>query len=239
MDGQTTLQVFRQALYFLLIVYVSWALARELDSDHPTVAFISVVASVLAALAVDSPGLLIVFATLGLVRMVNRSSGLVARKSDSIILLIFALAVIYATDSPFYGVVAGMAFLLDGVLKEPLRRQWIFGLVCIGGTVVYMVDHDTGFSQVNTPDSLFGWLAVLFLLIFALNALLLQSVQSKGDSGGKALDAGRVRGGMAIGFFAALQGISRPDEVVIIVAVIAGICLGMAFRKGFQAPAPG
>jgi len=239
MDGQAALQVLRQALYFLLIVYSSWALARELDPDNPMVAYISLVAGMLAALAVDSPGILIVFTTLGLVRMVNRSSGLAARQSDSIILLIFVLLVIYATDSPFYGVVAGAAFILDGILKEPLRRQWVFGMVCMGGTVVYMVDHDTGFSQVTAPDSLFGWLAVLFLLIFVLNTLLLKSVQSKGDSNGKALDAARVRGGMAIGFFAALQGISRPDQVVIIVAVIAGICFGMAFRKGFQAPATG
>ena len=239
MDGQAALQVLRQALYFLLIVYSSWALARELDPDNPMVAYISLVAGMLAALAVDSPGILIVFTTLGLVRMVNRSSGLAARQSDSIILLIFVLLVIYDTGSPFYGVVAGAAFFLDGILREPLRRQWVFGMVCMGGTVVYMVDHDTGFSQVTAPDSLFGWLAVLFLLIFVLNTLLLKSVQSKGDSNGKALDAARVRGGMAIGFLAALQGISRPDQVVIIIAVIAGICFGMAFRKGFQAPATG
>lgn len=239
MDGQAVMQILRQALFYLLIVYGSWALARELDIDDPTVAFISLVVCVLAALAVDSPGVLIVFTTLGLVRIVNRSSGLVARKSDSTILLIFVLLLIYATDSPFYGIVAGMAFFLDGVLKEPLRRQWVFGMVCIGGTVVYMVDHDTGFSQVAAPDSLFGWLAILFLLIFALNAMLLKSVQSRGDSNGKLLDAARVRGGMAVGLFAALQGISRPDQVVIIVAVIAGICFGMAFRKGFKVPAPG
>lgn len=239
MDGQAASQVLRQALYFFLIVYGAWALSRELDPDDPTVAFISLVAGVLAALAVDSPGILIVFATLGLVRMVNRSSGRVARLSDSAILLILALLVIYATESPLYGVVAGMAFFLDGVLKEPLRRQWVFGMICIGGTVVYMVDHDTGFSQVTVPDSLFGWLAVLFLLIFALNTLLLKSVQSKGDSNGKVLDAGRVRGGMAIGLLAALQGVSRLDQVVIIVAVIAGICFGMAFKKRFQAPATG
>lgn len=236
MAGQTGFQLFEQALVFLLVVFASWALARELDPDDHLAAFISMAVAVLAALAVDEPGLLVVFATLGLVRIVNRSTGLVARLSDSVICLILALFVMYSTASPYFGLVAALAFILDGTLKEPLRHQWIFGLVSFGGTVVYMVDHDIGLGPVAAPDTLFEWLALLFLLIFALNTLLLKRVFSKGDVNGKALNLNRVRGGMAVGLLAALQGIMRPDDVVIIVAAIAGICIGMAFRKGFNAP---
>jgi hypothetical protein len=142
----------------------------------------------------------------------------------------------YTTASPFFGLVAALAFVLDGTLKEPLRHQWIFGLLSLGGTVVYMVDHDIGLGPVPSPDTLFEWLALLFLLIFALNTLLLKRVYSKGDTSGRTLDLNRVRGGMAVGLFAALQGITRPAEVVVIIATIAGICIGMAFRKGFKAP---
>lgn len=236
MGGDPAIQVLQQAMMFLLLVFGSWALARELDPDDHLAAFIAMAAAVLAALAVAGPGLLIVFATLGLVRIVNRSTGLVARISDSIICVLLVLLVMYSTGSPFYGVVAALAFFLDGSLKEPLRQQWIFGLVCLGGTVVYMVDHDIGLGPVPAPDTLFEWLALLFLLIFALNTLLLKKVFSKGDANGKVLDLNRVRGAMAVGLFAALQGIMRPADVVIIVAVIAGICIGMAFRKGFKAP---
>jgi hypothetical protein len=239
MNGQAGVQLLQQALLFLLIVFGSWALARELDPDDQVAAFISMAAAVFAALVVEAPGILIVFTTLGLVRVVNRSTGLAARKADSVLVMVLALLVIYATESPFFGIVAALAFILDGSLKEPLRHQWIFGLVCLGGTVVYMVDHDIGLGQLSLPDSLFEWLALLFLLIFALNTLLLKKVHSKGDMSGKTLDLGRVRGGMAVGLFAALQGIARPDGVVIIVASIAGICIGMAFRKGFKAPVAG
>jgi hypothetical protein len=239
MDGQTALEVLQQAIFFLLVVFGSWALARELDPDDHTAAFISMAAGVLAALLVDAPGLLIVFVTLPLVRIVNRSTGLVARMSDSVIVMLLVFLVIYATESPFFGLVAALAFILDGSLKEPLRHQWVFGLICLGATIVYMVDHDIGVTHLSAPDSLFEWLALLFLLIFALNTLLLKKVHSKGDSSGKTLDLSRVRGGMAVGLFAALQGIVRPDAVVIIVAAIAGICVGMAFRKGFKAPASG
>ena len=239
MNGRPVIEILQQALFFLLIVYLSWALARELDPDDRVAAFISLAASLLAAIAVDAPGLLIVFTTLGLVRVVNRSSGIAARKSDSVILLLLVLAVMYTTESPFFGVVAALAFILDGTLKDPLRHHWVFGLISLAATIVYMVDHDIGLGGLTAPDTLFEWLAMLFLLIFALNTLLLKVVHSKGDANGKTLDLGRVRGGMAVGLFAAVQGVSRPDGVVIIVAVIAGICIGMAFRKGFKAPVAG
>jgi hypothetical protein len=239
MDGLSVSQLARQALTFTLIVYGSWALGRELDPDDPVAAFLCLTAAVIAAMVVDSPGLLIVFTTLGLARIVNRSSGLAARKSDSFIILLLVLVVMYSTDSPYYGVVAGIAFILDGSLKEPSRHQWVFGLICFGGTIVYMVDHDMGLGGLAAPDSLFAWLTLLFLVIFALNMLLLKSVKSKGDAKEKALDLNRVRGGMAVGLFAAVQGIYRPHEVVLIIAVIAGICFGMAFRKGFKMPVSG
>lgn len=236
MAHESAVLALQQALEFVLIVFGSWALARELDPDDHLAAFISMAAAVWVALVVDGPGLLIVFATLGLARIVNRSTGLAARLSDSVLCVLLTLLVMYSTDSPFFGLVAALAFILDGSLKEPFRQQWIFGLVCIGGTIVYMVDHDIGLGPVPAPDNLFEWLALLFLLIFALNTLLLKKVWSKGDASGKVLDLNRVRGGMTVGLVAALQGITQPSSVVIIVAVIAGICIGMAFRKGFKAP---
>lgn len=237
MERLPVVQVLQQAVIFLLVVYGSWVLAREMDPDNPISAFIGMAVCILAAMAVESQGLLVAFTTLALVRMANRSSGLEFRKSDSIITLVFVLLVMYSTGSPLYGVVAGAAFILDGSLREPLRRQWLFALFCFGGTVVYVVDHHWGFSQLVPPGSLFAWVALLFLLIFALNTALLKTVRSTSDAEGKPLDAGRVRAGMWVGLFAALQGIARPGEVVILVGVIAGISLGMAFRKGFKPPA--
>lgn len=239
LGGQSGVQVLLQAIHFLLIVYCSWALARELDPDDHAAAFISLAIALFAALTVESPGILIVFATLGLVRIVNRSTGLAARQLDSLIVMFLAIAVIYSAKSPYFGLVAALAFILDGSLKEPLRRQWIYALVCFGGTIVYLVDHDVGLINLAVPDSLFGWLALLFLLIFALNTLLLKEVHSRSDVNGATLDLSRVRGGMVVGLMAALQGIGRPEGVVIIVAVIAGIGIGMAFRKGFKSPASG
>jgi len=234
--GEQGSEIALHGVSLLLIVFASWALARELDPDDNPAAFIAMAVAVYAAMTVDSPGILIVFTTLGLARIVNRSTGLPARISDSIVVLLLTFWVIYGTQSPLFGVVAALAFILDGTLRNPLRHQWIFGLVCLGGAIVYMVDHDIGSGLISVPDSLFEWLSYLFLLIFALNTLLLKKVYSSVDVGTEKLDLSRVRGGMAVGLMAALQGISRPEGVVVIVAVIAGICIGMAFRKAFRTP---
>lgn len=238
-SGATTTQVLLQALEFALVLFLAWALARELDPDAPLAAFISAAAGVAAAVTVAAPGILLPFVTLGLVRIVNRSTGLAARRTDSIVLTLLSVGVIYLTGSPLFGCVAALAFMLDGSLKEPLRQQWLFGFVCLAASIVYMVDHDIGPGQLSAPDSLFQWIALLFLLIFALDTLLLRKVHAQGDVGNRRLDLGRVRGGMAVGLAAALQGIGRPQSVVVVVAAIAGICVGLAFRKGFRPPRGG
>lgn len=235
-NGEEGTSAVMHGLTLLLVVFTSWALGRELDPDDNTAAFIGMVVAFCTALVLDSPGILIVFTTIGLVRMVNRSTGLPARASDSVLVLLLTFLLVYTTESPLFGVVAALAFILDGMLRNPLRQQWIFGLVSLAGVVIYMVDHDTGPNLITIPDSLFEWLSFLFLSIFALNTLLLKTVFSKADVGSETLDLARVKGGMAVGLLAALQGLDRPETVAIIVSSITGICIGMAVRKGFKTP---
>ena len=237
--GGQALQILQAAISFLLIAFGSWALARELFPDDNPAAFVSMVLALLAALSFDSPGILILFATLGLVRIVNRSTGMAARLSDSIVVMLLAFWVIYATQSPFYGAVAALAFIFDGSLKDPLRHQWVFALICFGGMIVYMVDHDVGLSYFSAPDSLIEWLALIALVILALDMFLLKKVRSGADLNGQTLDLTRVKGGMAIGLLAAFQGLAVLENVILLVAAVAGIAFGMAFRKAFQVPASG
>ncbi len=237
LDGGQAMLILQSAFAFLLISFGSWALARELFPDDHPAAFISMALALLAALSFDSPGILIVFATLGLVRIVNRSTGRAALKTDSVIVLLLTFWVIYGTKSPVFGAVAAMAFFLDGTLKEPLRHQWIFALICFAGMVVYMVDHDVGVGYFQAPDSLLEWLSLAVLLVLALDMFLLKKVCSVGDISGQPLDLTRVKGGMAVGLCAAFQGLAQLENIILLVASIAGIVIGMAFRKAFQAPA--
>ena len=228
--------VAQYAAVFTLVLYGAWALARELDPDDSPVSFISMALGLLAALLVQDPGVFVVYVTIALVRLVNRSSGLEPRHSDSFLLMLASIGVIYHSASPLFGLVAGLAFALDGSLKNARPSQWVYGLVCMGATVVYMVDHDIGLAALQVPDSLFQWISLLFILIFALDTLLMKRVRTRGDVNGLRLDIARVRSGMAVGALVALQGVTRPGEVVVIVATIAGLCIGIAFRKGFKVP---
>ena len=235
-EGLAPLALLPRGIGLALIVFLAWALGRELDPDDPSAAFISLALGLLVGLAHPDAGLLTALTTLGLIRMVNRSTGLAPKVSDSVVLLLLSIWVIYRTGSPYFGAVAALAFVLDGSLRNPLRHQWLYALLCLGATVVYMVDHDVDPRAVAAPGSLFEWLSVLALLMFAIYLLLTRSVRARADVGGQPLDLARVRGGMAVGLLAALQSLGKLGEVAVIVAAIGGISLGMAVRKGFRAP---
>jgi hypothetical protein len=229
----------QQGLVFLLAVFGAWALARELLPDLPAVAFVSLALAFLACLATPSPGLLTLFATLGLVRIVNRSTGLAARVPDSVAVTALVIWTVYRTGNPWFGAVGAYAFLLDASLRKPLKRQLPFALVCVGAMVVYIVDHDVNWLQVKVPDNLLEWLGVFALVLFSLNLVLMRKVHSKGDVGATRLDLERVKGGMSVGLLATLQGIDEWAEVVLLVATIGGLCLGIAFRRAFRPSSKG
>jgi len=227
------------ALVFALAVFGSWALARELLPDDHAAAFVSMALGLLACLSYGTPGLLVLFATLGLVRVLNRSTGLPARTSDSVLLTGLVIWTVYACHSPWFGAVAALGFFLDGILKKPQKKQWLFALICFGCMVIFIVDHDVTWWPVFVPDSLLEWLAVLALLLFSTNLLMLKKIHARGDCGNERLEPERVKAGMAVGVLAALQGLEDMPQVILLVATIAGLCIGITFRRAFRSPAKG
>lgn len=229
------------ALATALAAFGTWAMGRELDPDQPATAFSALVVSVLVFLligpAASNAHLLVLFTTLGLVRQVNRTTGLEARITDSLVLFALTLWVVYGTGNPLFALVAGLSFSLDGILDRPLRRQWLFAILSFGTTIVYMVDHDVAGTVYGVPHTLAQWLAAMAAVVFALNAMLLNSVTSVADVGGKPLKPARVRGGMAVAFLAVALGLPEVREVALIAATLAGVCLASAFRRSFRNPA--
>ena len=227
------------AAIFALAVFGTWALARELLPDDHAGAFVSMALGFLAALAFAHPGLLVLIATLFLVRVVNRSTGLKPRGSDSLLITLLVVWAVYSSDNPWFGAVAALAFFLDGILAHPVKKQWLYALICFGTMVVYIVDHDVPWWHIVSPDSLLEWLALLALFVFALNLILLKKVHSRGDADQNRLNVERVKAGMAIGILATLQGLDQMSEVILLVATIGGLCIGITFRRAFRSPAKG
>ena len=224
---------------FALGTFGSWALGRELLPDDHAAAFVSMAMAFLACLSFYSPGLLTLFTALGLVRVVNRSSGLMARTADSVVLTLLVIWTVYANQSPWFGAVAALAFVLDASLKNPHRKQLLFAALCLGTMVVYIVDHDVNWLTLQAPDSLLQWLAIAMSLLLGLNLLLLKKVHSRGDVGDKRLSLQRVKAAMVIALLACLQGLDEMPQVILLIATIAGLCLGMAFRRSFRTAAKG
>jgi len=222
------------AIIFALAVFGCWALARELLPDDHVAAFVSMALGFLACIAFLTPGLLVLFTTIGLVRVLNRSSGLRARSSDSLMVTLLVIWAVYASQSPWFGAVAALAFFLDGVLKKPCKRQWLFSLICFGSMVVYTVDHAVTWWRVFVPDTLLEWLAVLAALLFFLHLLVVKKVDSTDDVKHERLELGRVKAGMAIGILATLQGLETMPQVILLVASIGGLCIGITFRRAFR-----
>jgi len=226
-------------LVFALATFGSWALARELMPDDHAAAFISMAMAFLACLSFSSPGLMVLFTTFLLVRIVNRSTGLAAMTRDSVLVTILVIWTVYAAQLPWMAAVAALAFVFDATLKNPQRKQFLFAILCLGTMIVYIVDHDVAWAVLHHPDSLLQWLAVAAALLFGLNMIVLKKVHSRGDVNGKRLNPERVKAGMAIALLAYLQGLGQMPEVVLLVATTGGLCLGIAFRRSFRSTAKG
>jgi hypothetical protein len=188
----------------------------------------------LACLAYGSPGVLALYTTLGLVRMVNRSGGLEALKSDSVLVTLLVILTVYVCESPWFAAVAALAFLLDASLKSPLRGQLLFAVLCFGTMVEFIVDHDVPWLDIHAPHTLLQWLAVAAILLFFLNLALLKVVHSRGEPGVDRLSPERVKAGIVVALLACLQGLDNMPEFVLLVATIGGLCLGIAFRRSFR-----
>ena len=116
------------------VVFLTWALGRELDPDANIVAFLAITPAVVLAVLVGTPNFSLVFLALLLLRVVNRSLGVPAKPTDS--LLVLLLASWLAWSGAWYVLMcAAVAFILDSVLVNPLPRHRWFGLVSAVGAV--------------------------------------------------------------------------------------------------------
>lgn len=221
-------------LRFGAAAFVAWALGRELLPDDQAAAFVAMALGLVACLFVAQPGLAVVFATMALARIVNRSTGLAARVADSVLVAGLTVWALYATKSPWLGTVGALAFLLDATLRRPLRRQWLFALLCMAALIAYVASHGAASLVISAPDTPVEWLALPVLVVFGLHAVRMGKVSSRGDIGAELLDLQRVRGGMAVGALAMLQAIGKPQDGALLIAVVCGLSLTIVLRQAHR-----
>lgn len=204
------------------VVFLTWALGREVDPDANTVAFLAIAPAVVLVVLVGAPDFSLLFLALLLLRVVNRSLGLPAKRGDS--LLVLALASWLACSGAWYGLMcAAVAFLLDSVLVNPLPRHRWFGLAAAVGAV-WSQSRFLGVSQ-SWPGFVTGMVAaggigLLLLMLFT------PSPRSVGDLLAVPVNWKRLQAARIVGFILALfavlsQGMQGLAELSLLLTVLA------------------
>lgn len=191
------------ALNGVLVAFAAWALTRELAPDFHGAAFVALGLAWLSHIAFGTDRVLLVFVAVVLIRAVNRSTGLPWRTLDTLGVLGFTAWAAITTQQPLILPLASLAFVLDALLEEPLRRHYLAAVVCLP-VFAWMLMGD--------PVLLADDLAVrdwLLLGIFALGIIFVIKTNpdpvSYCDVSPERLNRARANAGLAVGFLLAAQ----------------------------------
>lgn len=182
--------------------FLTWALCRELDPDHPVAALPAAGMALAALLARGLPELAVILWLLVLSRVVNRTTGLPAGVLD--VLGLMGLTGWLSLQGNWgYGVITVVAFLLDSQLPDPARRQLLFALL---SAIITAGAATLGEGLPREAPSLMGGLIALGLSLLLLPVVLAAgSVDSVGDETGERLTPVRVQAAQVLALLAGVE----------------------------------
>lgn len=228
-EAATAAAVAANAITGLLVVFGAWALTRELAPDDETAAFVATLFAFAALLVYRDVSLLLLFTTMFLVRVVNRSTGLAPRLHDSLLVLALALWCAWSLSMPVIALIAAAAFALDARLAGGQAVQLGFAAAAAAGFVFMLVTLE-GLSLPITL-TLDGKALALIVIAAACIVVIAKTgpVASVGDVTGTPLHTGRVRAGMLVGLLVPLLGpLASPASdgfAPLLWACLAGVAL--------------
>ena len=219
------------ALYSGLIagasVFLAWAFARELDPDNELSAFFAAFLGCAGFLFFPSPFLLALFLEILLIRIVNRSTGLPSKTSDSIAVLLLS-GWISSQGNWIFGLFTALAFFLDSFLPEPNRQNRIFGVIAfIASLLAFIRTPGKESILLNAELGLFILAAVLLFIPIVLSS---RKIKSRGDLTGIPLDSLRMQAAqltamLSAGLSAVLGGVAGAESLMPLWGAILGISL--------------
>ncbi len=172
-------------------VFLTWALARELDPDNDYSAFVALIIHLPALVWLGAPAIFNIFWFLLLTRMLNHTTGLVLKWQDSIVILLLASWLIFRVHW-IIGMMTAFAFLLDSRLKPASARQLIFFVLLLVEITVYLIVWDAFFQLETVP--LLSWILFIVATILFLPVIYQSArVKSLGDATAIPLNPRRVR----------------------------------------------
>ena len=193
------------ALSVALGMVGTWALTRELAPDDNAAAFIAMLLAFAALLVVGPMSVVPLFVTLFLVRIVNRTTGSPPRLFDSISISGLAIWASGQLGDPLIALAATIAFYLDASLARPARYQLLFGTLCLGASMFFIVRDGVSMPAMAELTGLPFWASVIVLGAYGVATFSPQKLLSVGDIDELPLNVPRVRAGMFIAGLMAAQ----------------------------------
>jgi len=200
--GSEVLDSVSKGFIASLAFFLAWAIARELDPDHDLSAFVAAGLALIGLIFWGLPRILVLFWVLLMVRMVNRTTGLPARRLDSVALLVLAGWLTF-TGNIFVGLITALAFFLDSRMPKPQQQHVLFAgmQMLIVGISVYV----NGFTVDSSTVALIGARAVVVISVLFLVVIVdSKEVRAVGDQTGEVLDPIRVQSAQVLALSTAL-----------------------------------
>jgi hypothetical protein len=185
-----------------LAVFLSWAIARELDPDYDLSAFVTTGLSLIGLIVFGLPKISMLFWILLVARMVNRTTGLPAKRLDSLCLLVLA-GWLTINENVLIGLMTALAFLLDSFLSKPQKHQILFASIQLLIVGISSSFNDVIFGE-GTLSPSFALAIVVISSLFLVVIADSRKVRAVGDQTAELLDPRRVQAAQILALSTAL-----------------------------------
>lgn len=184
------------------VPFLTWALGRELDPDHDLSAFVGAGLVLITFLLPDMPSLILILWLLLVLRIVNRTVGLHAKPWDS--LAVLGLGAWLAWQGYWLvGLMTAVAFLLDGLLSQPLRYHlFVSGLAFVITVAIAIFRGEMAMESGPTMPVVIS--LVVMVGLFTIVIATTRKVEAVGDATGKVLNLRRVQAAQVLALLTGL-----------------------------------
>ncbi len=227
------------ALSVALGTVATWALTRELAPDDNAAAFIAMLFAFAVLLIAGPMSVVPLFVILFLVRIVNRTTGSPPRLFDSISITGLVIWASGQLGDPLIALAAMVAFYLDASLSKPARYQLLFGTVCLGASMFFIVRDGVEMPAMAELDGVPFWASVIVLGAYSIVTFSPQKLVSVGDIDEEPLNVPRVRAGMFLaGLMAAQAPVVASESMMNLLpwCAMGGVVAGAMTRGGDRSP---
>lgn len=174
-----------------LVLFLSWAIAREVDPDHPFSAFLAGFLGLIVLISWGEINLSYMFWVVLALRILNQCVGLPLTLFDAVSFLVFSIY-LSLVSSFLFGIFFLLVFLLESRMPKASgksRKLWIFGL--FAGILGFL--SEPRFDFLWLPINISAVLLFLSFFFFSLIIKPNKGIVSVGDKTGKPLKLVRIK----------------------------------------------